>query len=202
MKVKICGLKTVEDIQYINEFKPDFAGFIFAPQSKRKISFEQALLMKQELNKNIKSVGVFSDDSIENILTAVKNNIIDFIQLHGDESNDYIEILKSKTKAPIIKALKADNELKEKINTTKADYVLIDSSDKNSFGGTGKVFDWGLIPECNKKIFLAGGLNIQNIESAIKTVNPYCVDINSGVETDGKKDPKKIEEIMNFIKRI
>ncbi len=200
MKIKICGLMNLNDIEYVNETMPDFIGFIFASKSKRKISYEQALEMKKILNKNIKSAGVFVDENIENIIYAVKEGIIDLIQLHGEENENYIKELKTKVNIPIIKALKAENNLKDNINSTIADYILIDSISENSFGGTGKTFDWGIIPKTNKKIFLAGGINAQNVLKAIKTVKPYCVDINSGVETDGRKDKNKIKEIIQIIK--
>ncbi|MCD7878441.1 MAG: phosphoribosylanthranilate isomerase [Candidatus Gastranaerophilales bacterium] len=199
MKIKICGLQTIEDIHIINETNPDFAGFIFASKSKRKISYNQAFIMKQELKPNIKAVGVFVDEDIKNIFELLNYNILDYIQLHGHEDNDYIE--KLKIKIPVIKAFCADENLEEKINQTKADYVLIDSKTENQFGGTGKTFDWNLIPDkYKKKIFLSGGLNSENILNAIDIVNPYCVDINSGVETAGKKDKNKVIEIMRKIK--
>ena len=190
MKVKICGLKTLEDIDYINEVLPDFAGFIFA-ESSRRISFNQAAKMKSKLNKNIKSIGVFVNEKTEKIINAAEEGIIDLIQLHGNEDNNYIKEIGNKLKLPVIKAFKADSNLKYNIENTIADYVLIDSCNKNQFGGTGQLFDWGLIPETDKKIFLAGGLNADNIIRAIKEVNPYCLDINSGVEINGKKDRKK-----------
>ena len=199
MKVKICGLKTLEDIDYINEVLPDFAGFIFA-ESSRRISFNQAAKMKSKLNKNIKSIGVFVNEKTEKIINAAEEGIIDLIQLHGNEDNNYIKEIGNKLKLPVIKAFKADSNLKYNIENTIADYVLIDSCNKNQFGGTGQLFDWGLIPETDKKIFLAGGLNADNIICAIKEVNPYCLDINSGVEINGKKDRKKILEVMQIVK--
>ena len=199
MKVKICGLKTLEDIDYINEALPDFAGFIFA-ESSRRVSFKKNKKMKSKLNKNIKSIGVFVNEKTEKIINAAEEGIIDLIQLHGNEDNNYIKEIGNKLKLPVIKAFKADSNLKYNIENTIADYVLIDSCNKNQFGGTGQLFDWGLIPETDKKIFLAGGLNADNIIRAIKEVNPYCLDINSGVEINGKKDRKKILEVMQIVK--
>ncbi len=200
MKIKICGLQTTEDIKCVNETLPNYAGFIFVSKSKRKISIEQALLLKKELSPKIKSVGVFADEYIEKIIEYANMNITDLIQLHGNEDNAYIKTLKQKIKIPIIKALKADNNLEKNTKECIADYILIDSNSKEEFGGTGKTFDWNLIPKTEKKIFLAGGLNEKNIINAIKEVNPYCLDINSGVETNGKKDREKIINIMNKIK--
>ncbi len=196
MKIKICGLQTIEDIEAVNEVKPDYIGFIFAVESKRRITFEQAEKMKNKLSEGIKSVGVFLNEKIENISFCAENNIIDMIQLHGKEDNNYINQLKEKTNLPVIKVFSADKELENNINKTTADFVLID----NEKGGSGKVCNWKLIPEKrSKRIFLAGGLNIYNIEEAIKTVKPYCVDINSGVETNEKKDKNKIKEITEKI---
>ena len=196
MKIKICGLMTLKDIDYVNQAEPDYVGFIFAKESRRRISINQAKEMKNHLNKNIKSVGVFINPDISEISECIENRITDLIQLHGDEDNQFIDEIKKLADIEIIKAIKADENIKENSSKTNADYILID----NIKPGCGKVFDWALIPKLNKKIFLAGGLNSENIIHAIQIVNPYCVDINSGVETDGKKDKNKIAEIVKKIK--
>lgn len=199
VKIKICGLQCLEDISYVNEAKIDFAGFIFAEKSKRKVSVEQAKKMKGALSSDIKSVGVFVNEKINRIKEIAELKIIDLIQLHGNETNEYIKNLRLEINLPVIKALKADEQLKLNIDKTIADYILIDSVSDNHFGGTGKVFDYNLIPKTNKKIFVAGGLNALNIQNAIN-LTPYCLDINSGVETEGKKDRKKILEIVKQFK--
>lgn len=198
MKIKICGLQTAEDISYVNGMNVDFAGFIFAEKSKRRITLEQALSMKTRLSPTIECIGVFQNEDTEKIINIAKSGAIDIIQLHGSEDNDYIKIIKSKTHMPVIKAFKVQENIKD----SAADYILFDSSSGGKFGGTGKTFDWSLIPKTNKRIFLAGGLNSENIEQAIRTVNPYCVDINSGVETDGKKNHQKIVEIVQKIRKL
>lgn len=200
-KIKICGLKSIEDIEFVNEANIDFAGFIFTPKSKRCIDIEQALKMKKLLNLKIKSVGVFLNENIASIKEIAERKIIDFIQLHGNETKDYIIQIKKETNLPVIKAFKADSELEYNIKNTLADYVLLDSSNGNQFGGTGKTFDYALIPKTDKPIFLAGGLNINNIENALK-INPFCLDINSGVETEEKKDRNKILEITAKIRNF
>lgn len=201
MKIKICGLRRFEDIDYVNEFLPDFAGFIFAPKSKRYITADFTLKLRKELSKNIKSVGVFVNENLENIRKISDLKIIDFIQLHGDEDNLFIEKVKNTTNLPVIKAFRADEQLETKLQSSNADFFLIDSSSKNSFGGTGVTFDWNTIPKgYEDRIFLAGGLNVYNVKTAMKTVNPYCLDINSGVETDGFKDKIKMKEIFEIIK--
>lgn len=200
MKVKICGLRRFEDIDYVNEFLPDYAGFIFAPQSKRYITSDFALKLKKNLNEKIKSVGVFVNENLENIRKIADLHIIDLIQLHGDEKETFTDKVKSTTNLPVIKAFKADENLRKNINFTKADFVLIDSCQGNKFGGTGTIFDWSVIPESIKgRLFLAGGINSSNIREAMK-INPYCLDINSGVETDGFKDKIKIKEVFEIIK--
>mgnify|MGYP002626840550 CR=1 FL=1 len=198
-KIKICGLKSLDDICYVNEAGIDFAGFIFASKSKRCIDKKLAQCMKQALNKDIKSVGVFVNEEINIIKDIAEQKIIDLIQLHGNETNEYIKELHIETNLPVIKAFKADEKLNKNMENTFADYVLIDSNDGNKFGGTGKTFDYKIIPKTNKLIFLAGGLNANNIKNAIK-INPYCFDINSGVEINGKKNKNKILEIVKIIR--
>ena len=201
MKIKICGLKRLEDISYVNEAGVDFAGFIFAEKSKRRIDFLTAKNLKRELKKDIKPVGVFVNQSFDFIKQAVDLGLVEFVQLHGEEDNFFIEKIQKKLNIPVIKAFKADLNLEYNLKNAKADYVLIDSSDNQNFGGTGKIFDWGLIPETNKKNFLAGGLNSNNILSAIQTVKPYCVDVNSGVELNGIKNKKMIEDIVEKVRK-
>lgn len=198
MKIKICGLQSTEDISYANGMNIDYAGFIFVENSKRRISIEQAFLMKNALSPAIKSVGVFQNEDIKKITNIAKKGIIDILQLHGNEDNTYIKSLKESTGLKIIKAFKTEDSIKNTI----ADYILFDSISNNTFGGTGKTFDWKLIPQTDKKVFLAGGLNANNIEKAINTVHPYCVDINSGVEINGKKNHQKIIEIVQKIRKI
>ena len=180
MLIKICGLKRLEDIEYANILKPDFIGFVFA-DSKRKIDIDLAIKLRNKLNKDIKVVGVFRNDDIELIKEVVKNNIIDLIQLHGDEDDSYILKIKEFTNLPIIKAYR---------DSIYSDYSLFD----NDNPGNGVTFDWNNI-NTNKPFFLAGGINIENIDNALK-INPYCIDVSSGVETDGVKDFKKMEELI------
>ena len=181
MLVKICGLRRLEDIKYANELKPDFIGFVFADKSKRKIDYDLAIKLKKELNKDIKVVGVYLNQSIDYILTAVKLNIIDIIQLHGDEDDNYIKELKEKAKLPII------NVYRESIY---ADYVMYDSLNP----GSGNRVDYSY-KKGNKLIFLAGGINILNLDE-IKKQNPYCIDTSSGVEHLGYKDFDKMKEFI------
>lgn len=197
MKIKICGLFRNEDIEYANNVRPDYIGFVFA-KSKRQVTVEQAYNLKQMLDKGIKSVGVFVDADFGFIYEIVKRNIIDIIQLHGNEDNTYISELRKYTgDIPVIKAVSVKtNADMIKANNYISDFVLLD----NGKGGTGKKFDWNLIGESIKnKMFLAGGIDINNIEDAVK-INPYCIDVSSGAETDGIKDKFKMIQLVETVR--
>lgn len=202
LKIKICGLRRECDVDFVNSAGVDFVGFVFAG-SKRQVTPAQASVLKKRLSPDIKSVGVFVNESIENIKRICKNGIIDLIQLHGNEDSDFIKTLKNEINLPVIKAVKALSKdyIKEEIRND-ADFVLLDSFKENSFGGTGSIFDWTIVPDIKKPVFLAGGLNINNIKQAVDMVHPFCVDISSGVETDGFKDERKIFEITKLVRGL
>ncbi|GHT52028.1 N-(5'-phosphoribosyl)anthranilate isomerase [Endomicrobiia bacterium] len=197
-KIKICGLKREEDIGFVNIAKPDYIGFVFAGE-KRKIDFNTATKLKSLLNKEIQTVGVFVNIDVDNILNLCRDCIIDLVQLHGDEDELYVSKLKEKVKQPIIKVVR----VKEKIRDikTKADFTLFDMHNDFEYGGCGKVFDWSLIRQYKQPFFLAGGLNKDNIEKALTELKPYCIDLSSGVETDGIKDLNKIKEIIQIVRK-
>ena len=176
LKIKICGLRRECDVDFVNSAGVDFVGFVFAG-SKRQVTPAQASVLKKRLSPDIKSVGVFVNESIENIKRICKNGIIDLVQLHGNEDGDFIKTLKNEINLPVIKAVKALSEdyIKEEIRND-ADFVLLDSFKENSFGGTGSIFDWTIVPDIKKPVFLAGGLNINNIKQAVDMVHPFCVD--------------------------
>lgn len=202
LKIKICGLRRECDVDFVNSAGVDFVGFVFAG-SKRQVTPAQASVLKKRLSPDIKSVGVFVNESIENIKRICKNGIIDLVQLHGNEDSDFIKTLKNEINLPVIKAVKALSKdyIKEEIRND-ADFVLLDSFKENSFGGTGSIFDWTIVPDIKKPVFLAGGLNINNIKQAVDMVHPFCVDISSGVETDGFKDERKIFEITKLVRGL
>ena len=198
VKIKICGLRRLEDISIVNRYKPDYVGFVFA-DSKRKVSHDFAYEMKSNLSSDIVSVGVFVDADIGEIVELFDRGIIEIAQLHGLESEDYINKLRENTNGElkIINAIEMSDEkdLLEYDNSI-SNYLLLDSGK-----GSGKTFDWGLIrKDLNKEFFLAGGINISNIADAIEEFNPYAIDLSSGVETDGFKDENKIGEIMEVIR--
>ena len=184
MKVKICGMRRKEDILYANILKPDYIGFIFAEGFKRQISYDLAYELKAMLDKNIKAVGVYINQPIDFIKEAVDRNIIDMIQLHGNESDEYIKELKNKVSIPIINVYRI---------SSYADYVLYDG--KNP--GSGERLDYKNIDK-SKPFFIAGGINIDNVFE-FKELNPYCIDTSSGVEVEGVKDFDKMKE---FIRRV
>ncbi len=196
VKIKICGLFQEGDFVAVNKVLPDYIGFVFA-KSRRMVDFQLAYKISSNLNPNIKKVGVFVNEKIENILKLHEAKIIDIAQLHGDEGENFIENLKSSSNMKIIKAVKPGVAT---VLPQNADYILFDTPDKNLAGGTGKTFDWSLIPSIDKPIFLAGGLNAGNICQALERVSPFAVDISSGVETNGHKDFQKILEIVNLVR--
>lgn len=201
--IKICGLKRPEDIRYINECLPDYAGFVFA-KSRRQVSREQAAQLRELLDEKVCPVGVFVNEKPEIIAELINHGIIDIAQLHGDEGEAYIRELKALLKrGRLIKAVRvAKREDVQGVENTEADYLLFDTFSKTSYGGTGKTFDWTMTDGVKKSFFLAGGIHSGNIEEAVKRVKPYAVDLSSAVETDGVKDREKIIEIVRIIRNI
>lgn len=194
MKIKICGLFRSDDINYVNEAKPDYIGFVFA-KSKRQVDFDQAQQLKAKLDKQIKAVGVFVDSPIENIVKLVNEKVIEVVQLHGNENNMYIKQLKQLINVPIIKAIKVNHASDLDNLNYDVDYYLLD----NKISGSGERFDWSLIKQLDKPFFLAGGIDLNNLNDALK-INCFSLDISSGVETNGIKDRNKIIEIVRRVR--
>ncbi|MFD1472348.1 phosphoribosylanthranilate isomerase [Companilactobacillus mishanensis] len=191
-KIKICGLMTLDDIKAVNEAKPDLAGFIFAP-GRHQINLEQALKMRKELDSSIKSVGVFVNASLDEMLKVINSGAVSMIQLHGNETPDTIKLLQDKN-IPVIKVYKPDNLP----TSTTADYLMIDSG-----SGNGKPIQWDKLRiKTDKPLIIAGALDTLNIEQAIKTTEPDFVDLSRGVETDGSKDPIKINKIVQLVHQL
>ena len=197
VKIKICGLKRLEDIEIANRYMPDYIGFVFA-ESKRQVTHDLARKLKANLNPNIKAVGVFVDADADEILELYRDEIIDMVQLHGSESEEFILNLKEKTnhELKVIKAIEMYDGIDiTEYDDSKADYLLFDSGK-----GSGKTFDWNLIrKDLKKEFFIAGGLTSQNIKEVIMEFNPYAVDLSSSLEVNGFKDENKIREIMEVI---
>jgi phosphoribosylanthranilate isomerase len=202
VKIKICGISRKEDINYINETKPDYIGFVFA-QSRRQVSDSHAMELRKELNSTIKSVGVFVNDDIKRVVELCNTGIIDMIQLHGDEGEDYISKLRTLTLAPIIKAVrvKCQRDIYYAMELS-CDYLLLDTYKENQYGGCGETFDWRMVHDISKPFFLAGGLHSDNVLQAISQTNPYGIDVSSSVETDGYKDREKINTFINKVRDV
>ena len=197
-KIKLCGMTRDEDIIVCNRLKPDYVGFVFWSKSKRLVTKEKAKHLKDMLDKDIKSVGVFVDEDINYVKELFNEGIIDVIQLHGSEDEDYISNLKNSLKSPvIIKSFKADTE--DNINLSlksSADYIIYDPGK-----GDGMMFNWDKIKNVSRDYFLAGGLDFENVGDAIKLLHPYCVDVSSGIESDGLKDAEKMTAFVESARK-
>ena len=185
-KIKLCGIKCEEDIKIINEVLPDYIGFVFAGKSKRYISFDMASTLKNQLDDRVKAVGVFVNEDIDNIAYLVKNKIIDIVQLHGNEDQNYINTLKTKTNVPIIYAYQIRSKADIKSINKNTDFILLDAG-----AGCGETFDEAL-----------GGLSIYNIKEKIMKLHPYGVDVSSGIETESKKDAAKIRKFVSLVREV
>ena len=199
-KIKICGLRRREDILAVNEAKPDYCGFIIEfPSSFRSVTADEVRELVKELDPEIRPVGVFVNAPMELVRTLLDDGTLALAQLHGQEDESYIRELKTYTDKLIIKAfsIKTEADIKKAIRS-EADYILLDQG----AGGTGKTFDWSLVPAIKRPWFLAGGLGCENLESAIHLLHPWAVDLSSSVETDGHKDPNKILEAVYAVRNI
>jgi len=184
MKLKICGLKTLQDIDCVNKAEVDYAGFVFTPH-RQQISVETARTLKAALNPGIKAVGVFTDEPFDYIKSIVDEGVIDLVQFHGDREYELPCLT--------IKAFRMRTI--EDIKPTSCDFALFDSFQKGTRGSTGGMFNWRLIQNYNgKPFFLAGGIDITNIKKAM-ALNPYGIDISSGVEVNGEKSLRKLMEV-------
>lgn len=200
VKVKICGLTRLEEIGFANKLLPDYVGFVFAERSRRRISLQTAEEFKRELRPSISVVGVFVNAPLSEVVHCVKQKIIDVVQLHGAESSEYIDSLKSALgDAMIVKAYRVDSEADcSSANESNANFVLLD----NGNGGTGQAFNWDFVSGIERPYFLAGGLSPDNIGSALSRLKPYCVDVSSGVETNGVKDFHKMEKVVELVRDV
>lgn len=192
-KIKICGLRREEDVSFVNELKPDFAGFILTKGFRRSIDFDTLIHLRKKLSADIKAVGVFVNEDLQFVKDCVKMQAVDIVQLHGDEDVDYIKQID----ALAVKVLKPKDFHKIKEYEPYVDYFLFDSGT-----GTGEVFDWANIPKTEKPFFLAGGISRENLSTAIHDIKPYAVDMSSSVETDGYKDYNKIKEVIDIVRSI
>lgn len=198
-KIKMCGLKRPCDIVAANDIRPDYIGFIFAKKSKRYVSPETALELRNLLHSDIKAVGVFVNEEPETVADFLRRGIIDVAQLHGSEDAAYVQTLRQLTDKPVCQAFRIDgSDDVQRAQESPADMILVDSG----AGGTGEVFDWNLLSGLQRPFFLAGGLNCDNISEALKRIQPYGVDVSSGIETDGLKDENKMHLFASKVRDI
>lgn len=197
-KIKFCGMMRAADIAAANALHPDYIGFVFAPGSRRAVTPEQAAALKAQLAPDIRAVGVFVNAPPAQIAALLAAGTIDIAQLHGQEDEAYLQALRALTDKPVIKAFRVDTaaDLK-RAAAFPADGLLLDSG----AGGTGTAFDWTLLRDFKRPYFLAGGLSAENVGKAIQKYRPYAVDVSSGIETDGKKDAKKMAAFAAAVRK-
>lgn len=221
-KVKMCGISKVETIPAVVEAKPDYMGLVFAP-SKRQVTVDQAKILVSELHKQyanrynrnviqwsndvvqefIKTVGIFVNETLDNLVTIATEVNLDAVQLHGDEDEAFIQSLKERTNVEVWKAIQIRSAADaEAWIDSNADMLLFDAYHKDERGGTGEVFDWSCLDEFERPFMLAGGIDSTNVARAIRTVRPYGIDISSGIETEGVKDDEKIKAFTNIVRTI
>lgn len=199
--VKFCGMRRIEDIEYANECRPDYVGFILSQGFKRSVSAEDFLALEKRLDKNIKKVGVFVNERPHNILDIAEH--LDVIQLHGDEDHSTVLYYSEKTKCEIWKAVRAKSpEEIERFQWNHIDKLLIDSFSENAYGGTGKRINTEIVKNAKitKPFFIAGGITAENVSEIVRDVRPYGIDLSSGIETEGFKDLQKMHKIMEILK--
>ncbi|MDE6529788.1 MAG: phosphoribosylanthranilate isomerase [Lachnospiraceae bacterium] len=210
VKIKICGIKRIEDVYYVNQYLPDYIGFVYA-DTRRKVSQETASLLVKELDPRIQKVGVFVRQEIGLLTEALASGTVDYLQLHGDEDAAYEEalfesLIQHGIDNPQERCIKACRirgaEDFQRISETKCSRLLLDTYSQTLPGGTGEHFNWDLIQGIDREFFLAGGINVGNIERAIREVKPYAVDVSSSLETDGMKDQEKIREFMEKVRVV
>lgn len=210
-KVKMCGISQVDTIPAVVEAKPDYMGLVFA-SSKRQVTVEQAKTLVEALHKqckaqndtvSIKTVGVFVNETLDNLVTIANEANLDVVQLHGDEDEAFIQSLKERTNVEIWKAIQIRSTADaEAWIDSSADMLLFDAYHKDERGGTGGVFDWSCLDTFERPFMLAGGIDSTNVARAIRTVRPYGIDISSGIETNGVKDDEKITAFTKIVNSI
>ncbi|SNX55284.1 phosphoribosylanthranilate isomerase [Thermoanaerobacterium sp. RBIITD] len=200
-QIKICGIRRFEDIEYLNKLKPEYAGFIFA-NSIRRIDVRAASSLLENLNNDIKKVGVFVNEEIDKVHNIASLLKLDVLQFHGDETQEYInnfrnyivwKAIRIKDKSDLVKAMKYH-----------VDGILFDSKIESAYGGTGKKFNWDLLKDSNVNCttILAGGINADNVLVAIDKVKPDIIDVSSGVEKNGFKDFNLMKDIIEKVRGV
>ncbi len=199
VRIKFCGMRSLQDIETANDIGCDYAGFVFAKKSRRFVDEETAGQLKAALDPGIRAVGVFVDEEPQTVARLLNTGVIDIAQLHGSEDEAYVKELRRLTgNKTVIKAFRiASPENVRAVAESSADLVLVDAG-----AGDGKVFDWVLLSELKRPYLLAGGLAPENVGDAISTLHPYGVDVSSGIETEGKKDPRKMRAFAEAVRKF
>ena len=197
VKIKICGLKRMEDIRAVNDLKPDYIGFVFARQSHRFVTDEEVRVLREQLDPGILPVGVFVNEDPARVAGLLEEGILAMAQLHGQEDEAYVYTLRQLTDRPLIKAISVSGwEDIARANAFPADYILLD----HGAGGSGRAFDWSLSERMQRPYFLAGGLHAGNVREALRDTHPFAVDVSSGVETERKKDIGKMRDFIRAVR--
>lgn len=195
-KIKLCGLTGIRDALYANEAMPDYVGFVFE-KGRHFVSDRTAADMRRVLNPLIPAAGVFVRENPDHIRALTEKGIIQIVQLHGGETEDYIHKVRSMTGCPVIRAVSVSSSGDiSSAQETEADFLLLD----HGRGGTGIAFDWSLIPPIRKPWFMAGGIGKGNVRQAL-SYGPYGVDISSGAETEGRKDLLKMKDLVRMVRQ-
>ena len=197
-RIKLCGLTRPEDIAAANALRPEYVGFVFAANSRRAVSRKTAEELKVHLLPEIQAVGVFVNETPEAVAGLLNAGVIDVAQLHGQEDETYISCLRKLTNKPLLQAFHVtDVQSLARAGKSSADRILLDSGP----GGTGTAFDWSVLDKFERPYFLAGGLDPDTVGDAVRRLHPYAVDVSSGIETAGRKDPQKMAAFMAAVRK-
>lgn len=194
--IKMCGLRREADVEAVNELRPEYIGFVFFPGSRRYVAPETARALRAKLDPGIRAAGVFVDEDAETVARLLEEGVIDLAQLHGHEDETYLAGLRKRTEKPLVRAFRiqsAEDALRAQEST--ADMILLDAG-----AGDGKTFDWRLLRGMDRPYYLAGGLTPENVFRAVRELKPWGVDVSSGIETDGWKDPAKMRAFISAVR--
>lgn len=198
IKIKLCGMMQMKDIEAANRLQPDLVGFVFAQKSRRYVTDETAAKLREALSRKISAVGVFVNEEISHVVQLLQQGVIDVVQLHGDEDEAYMKELRRQTDAPFLKAFR----IREREDVAKVrafdEYtkILLDAG-----SGDGMTFRWEWLKDADFDFYLAGGLTSENVTEAVRIYHPYGVDVSSGIETDGLKDAVKMEAFVRNVRK-
>jgi phosphoribosylanthranilate isomerase len=195
-KIKLCGLRSLEDARLANEVKPDFAGVVLCRRFWRGIDFELASAIRRTLSSNIPLVGVFVNDEFSTVHAALRRGVVDMVQLEGTESETYIRDLMLFTGKEVIKGCNVTGpDVPSKVEHTAANYLLFSSEND-------KPFEWDWVAQVQRPFILSGGLTVENLPQALRRLHPWGVDLSAGVETDCVKDPEKVRAAVELVRTM